>query len=984
MPDIVDTLESVATARKVDPLVPVTFIVPSHLAGLHLRRRLAEFGPFAAVRFETLPRLAELLAAGKLAAEGRQPLARPIGDYLTEQIALDSRGVLGRVKELPGYARALRVIFRRLRRGGIRSSSDLPGQTGARFSEILVLYDSFRRATEQFYDDCDLLDAATEVVRNDGRSASDIGAIHVVAPAGETAGAAALLDALRMAGTGYSEVGDQESSPATRLVLSPNRSIEAREVVREVLSALDDGLSLQEIAVFYGADASYPRLLREAFAGADIPAVPMPGIPLIETPAGRTVYALAKLPSRKFSRTGVLDFLNAAPLPPFLSLADRKIAPMTSTWDRLSRVAGITRGADRWSSALQAFVANRRRRAADYEGSGEDVRAAAAIREADHARDLADIASDLVSRLSALDVSRPAIDFLSEFREIVKDYVASDDVSLADVIDEIDRLGAVGAVGGEYRLSRFAESLRVTLEQTYARPRALGEGVLVADHRLAAGLRFKRVIICGAYAGAFPAGPGSDSLVDSGTWSGLRAMHPLVEDADLRIKRAEDAARRAIAAGSGGSVVLTSPLREPGGSRRYYPGAKMVAAARKEDTKIDTASALRILSTREWLRRNESPLASMVKGAVLDAAELSLRAAVTARINGSTVPQRYARSLDALRCRRSDRFTEWDGNVSTLSNKEWLELQRAVSPTSLENYAVCGYRYFCASLLRIDSVDEPEERETMDAGEKGSLVHSVLHKFLEAKQSEGRPAPYEEWKGDDLDHIIDLLNVELKDAESRGITGLGVYAKHDSRMIRADLATFLDRDSVFRRETGAVPSEFEIYIPEVEVAGVRLRGKVDRIDRSPDGKQAWVIDYKTGSRRDFDKKITLDDPLSGGTKLQLPTYLEAIREVEEAHAAYWFISQKGGFDFVGYEASAENRSRFEGTITATINAIRAGAFPAIPAEEDEHYGKFGNCRFCDFDRICSRRRDHEYAAKASDVDVTPWRNVGETARGTSP
>jgi len=33
------------------------------------------------VRFEPLSRLAELAGAGALAAEGRRPLARPIGDY---------------------------------------------------------------------------------------------------------------------------------------------------------------------------------------------------------------------------------------------------------------------------------------------------------------------------------------------------------------------------------------------------------------------------------------------------------------------------------------------------------------------------------------------------------------------------------------------------------------------------------------------------------------------------------------------------------------------------------------------------------------------------------------------------------------------------------------------------------------------------------------------------------------------------------------
>ena len=52
MPDVFSTLKSLAAARRLDPLAPVTVIVPSHAAGLQLRRRLAELAPFAGVRFE--------------------------------------------------------------------------------------------------------------------------------------------------------------------------------------------------------------------------------------------------------------------------------------------------------------------------------------------------------------------------------------------------------------------------------------------------------------------------------------------------------------------------------------------------------------------------------------------------------------------------------------------------------------------------------------------------------------------------------------------------------------------------------------------------------------------------------------------------------------------------------------------------------------------------------------------------------------------
>src|SRR2546422_5138776 len=143
MPDVYSALESLAAGRAMDPLAPVTAIVPSHAAGLQLRRRLAALAPFAGVRFETLPRIAELLAAGHLAGAGPAPLAPPIGDYLARLVARATRGALARVGDLPGYARALRRIFRRLRRGGVNASSQ--GHRGGGRGPITPLLRPFAR-----------------------------------------------------------------------------------------------------------------------------------------------------------------------------------------------------------------------------------------------------------------------------------------------------------------------------------------------------------------------------------------------------------------------------------------------------------------------------------------------------------------------------------------------------------------------------------------------------------------------------------------------------------------------------------------------------------------------------------------------------------------------------------------------------------------------------------------------------------------------
>ena len=84
MADIEELLRSIAASRAADPLAPMTVIVPSHVAGLHLRRRLGRMGAFAGVRFESDPTggLANLVC---VTVEGVE--AEPI------LLALDQRGI---------------------------------------------------------------------------------------------------------------------------------------------------------------------------------------------------------------------------------------------------------------------------------------------------------------------------------------------------------------------------------------------------------------------------------------------------------------------------------------------------------------------------------------------------------------------------------------------------------------------------------------------------------------------------------------------------------------------------------------------------------------------------------------------------------------------------------------------------------------------------------------------------------------------------
>lgn len=191
MADVDSILDQIASERSTDPLAPVTVVVPSRLALLQLRRRLALRGAFANVRFEVVSRLAELVAAAELARSRRRPMGRPIGDYAAWLVARESQGALAGVAEIDGYVRALRQTFRRFRRAGFANSTDLPiVGPPSQLSEIVRLFGRFRALTSAFDDDEDLLQTAADALPSTARgSPLELGAVYVVPPVRLSAGA---------------------------------------------------------------------------------------------------------------------------------------------------------------------------------------------------------------------------------------------------------------------------------------------------------------------------------------------------------------------------------------------------------------------------------------------------------------------------------------------------------------------------------------------------------------------------------------------------------------------------------------------------------------------------------------------------------------------------------------------------------------------------------------------------------------------------
>ena len=155
----------------------------------------------------------------------------------------------------------------------------------------------------------------------------------------------------------------------------------------------------------------------------------------------------------------------------------------------------------------------------------------------------------------------------------------------------------------------------------------------------------------------------------------------------------------------------------------------------------------------------------------------------------------------------------------------------------------------------------------------------------------------------------------------------------------------------------------------------QVSGVIDRIDVSPSGDVALVLDYKTGGTTEY---TNMDkDPVRRGTRLQLPVYGLAARQLlgdgVDVLAAYWFVSAKGNFKTRPQKPAPldEMLESFADAVGTITDGIGKGLFPANPGKDG------ANCRYCDFKNLCPTRREWHWRQKRRDERLTAYAAMAE-------
>ena len=230
-----------------------------------------------------------------------------------------------------------------------------------------------------------------------------------------------------------------------------------------------------------------------------------------------------------------------------------------------------------------------------------------------------------------------------------------------------------------------------------------------------------------------------------------------------------------------------------------------------------------------------------------------------------------------------------------------------LSASDIQTYLTCPLKYKFARVFRIPS--EPTLNQRF-----GILVHQVLERYHGG--------------GDAVQTLPDLLGL-LEAGWRRG----GFGDSEEERQLRGKATQSLLRYHDRFQSEDAEPVWFERSF-QFRLGPHLLRGRVDRVDRLPDGGYE-LIDYKTGRPR---------TPAQLRDDVQLSLYAVGAREawqLEAAQQAYYYVLDD---EKVPVEKTDADRQAIESTVMEVADGILGQGFEPTPS--------FAACSQCDYRIAC--------------------------------
>jgi ATP-dependent helicase/DNAse subunit B len=468
--------------------------------------------------------------------------------------------------------------------------------------------------------------------------------------------------------------------------------------------------------------------------------------------------------------------------------------------------------------------------------------------------------------------------------------IAEHDVAALQALKDVLR-GLVWAeealgTGQVVDFARFFDELVGAIEATsYRLPiRPDREEILVADVVQARGVPFRAVAVLGLAEGEFPATLGEDPFLRDADRQRLRREFNL--PLELSTESAEAAYFYEAIARPRERLLLSRPrLADNGAPWQASPFWEEVGRLVDLTPETLTSDSLPLPGeVASWPELLESLAAYPDYDEVRDWVQ-------------QTVPARQV-ALDAavdllhLRSQSTQIDQEpsaYDGDLTIVGESfaQRFGLKHIWSASRLEAYRTCPFFFFVGSVLGLESRGEPVKG--LDVRQLGNIYHRVLEEVYQ-DSTVGDPT--------DLDQLLAALPAVaariLDEAPEReGFRETAWWAQTRGEIeenVRRSLVALAEVQDDF------MPHQHEAAFglhgqPELVVRDgedqFRLRGFIDRVDRSPDGRLR-IVDYKTGGPSSYNKRAVTE-----GKKLQLPLYALGARDAlglgEPVEGFYWHV-----------------------------------------------------------------------------------------------
>jgi ATP-dependent helicase/DNAse subunit B len=277
---------------------------------------------------------------------------------------------------------------------------------------------------------------------------------------------------------------------------------------------------------------------------------------------------------------------------------------------------------------------------------------------------------------------------------------------------------------------------------------------------------------------------------------------------------------------------------------------------------------------------------------------------------------------------------------------------RAWSPSSLEQFAVCPYTFALQGIYKLRPREEAEALEQLDPRTRGALFHAIQLELFQRLKETGLLPVNRDHLAEGLklaDGALDRVAAEYAEILAPAIPRVW---KSEIEDLRTDLRGWLQHAA--GNDDEWVPTHFELAFEPVDLAeGVRLRGRIDLVEKHSTRDAFRVTDHKTGKRPD-----TIPRWVGGGKSLQPLLYALAVEQ--KLHGAVeagrlFYATQRGGYTPI--EIKLDPRARqFIGRLLADIDgAVATGFLPPAP-EKDA-------CKICDYRIVCGPYEERRLTKK---------------------